>query len=293
MNAVRRRMLSHDKHSAFLKNHQQLQTNTMACCAVLVGLSLLLVLSPATGGRIKNLPKIISFLQNNYLDGDQFAVVINVPAEKCSPRVKPDQNFLPDDSAQKVKRVMASTAGVYRGQQLLGAKQKPINEMSSYHPEYLLLVQSNPPENASYDPLLKELLDRDKHGCVVFYTHNSPCVNTCSTPEGAYSILPALDMLRNHKGPKAFVFRKVWKHNVGSVEGKSAEPRPLAHCYRLGRRIYATMSVWENYESQLRWEANIMEMNARVRLYRCDGGRCVRCVYENEADGRCMHPVDL
>ena len=98
----------------------------------------------------------------SYLDGYQFAVAINVPATACSTHERPDQSFLPDDSALKVKRAMNSPAGVYRGQQLMGAKQKPINGTSSYHPEYPLLIQSNPPENASYDPLLKKLLDRDK-----------------------------------------------------------------------------------------------------------------------------------
>ncbi|XP_036414032.1 uncharacterized protein LOC118798668 [Colossoma macropomum] len=276
----------------------------MVCSRVLVGLFLLSLLSSAVEARkshgrhkfksherpidkgLQNLPQIISFLNENYLDGDQFAVAINVPASSCSTHVRPDQNFLPDDPALKVKRAMNSTAGVYRGQRIIGAKQKMINGMSSYHPEYLLLIQSSPPENSPHDPLLKELLDRDKHGCVVFYTHKSPCVNTCSTPEGAYSILPALDMLREHEGPKAFVFSKVQIH-VGSIQKtENRKDLPFAQCFPWGTNMYVTL-IYREYFPQ--HEANIWAVNARVPLYRCDGAGCQYCVHQNnEVDYKCM-----
>ncbi|XP_036417904.1 uncharacterized protein LOC118801646 [Colossoma macropomum] len=268
----------------------------MVCSRVLVGLFLLSLLSHAVEASkkqkspavkaLQNLSQIIRFLNENYLVSDQFAVAINVPAEKCSTRIKPDQNVLPDDSAWKVKVAMASTAGVYRGQRIIGAKQKTINEASSYHPEYLLLIQSNPPENASYDPLLKELLDKDKHGCVVFYTYNSPCVNTCSTPEGAYSILPALDMLRDHKGPKAFVFREVQIHNVGSVQKENGKDLPFAQCFPSGNRLYVTLGYQEYFPRRI---SNIRAVNSKVPLYRCDRARCQHCVHKNnEVDAKCM-----
>ncbi|KAL7825434.1 hypothetical protein AOLI_G00326410 [Acnodon oligacanthus] len=265
----------------------------MVCSRVLVGLFLLSVVSSAVQtfkkprrprinvhGRpvdksLQNLPQIISFLDRNHMVGDQFTIAINIPAEKCSSHVKPDHNFLPDVSARKVKRAMNSTARVYRGRSINGAKQKPINETSSYHPEYPLQIQSNPPENASHDPLLKELLDKDKHGCVVFYTYKSPCVKSCSTPEGAYSILPALDMLSNHKGPKAFVFRKVRKHYVGSRQKKNL---PIAKCFPSGRESFVFLKYQEYFPQH---EANIRAVNAKVPLYRCDGAGCDHCVQSN------------
>ncbi|KAL7825431.1 hypothetical protein AOLI_G00326380 [Acnodon oligacanthus] len=264
---------------------------------VLVGLFLLSLLSPAVEAykrqkkapvkAVQNLSQIIRFLNENYMVGDQFALAINIPAEKCSSRVKPDHNFLPVDSAWKVKRAMNRPAGVYRGRRIIGAKQKTISETSSYHPEYLLLIQSNPPENASHDPLLKELLDKDKHGCVVFYTRKSPCVDTCSTPEGAYSILPALDMLREHEGPKAFVFREVQIHDVGSIEkNENSEDLPYAQCFPSGKELYVTLGYQEYFP---RWISNVEAVNAKVPLYRCDRAQCQHCVHENgEIDVTCM-----
>ncbi|XP_036417905.1 uncharacterized protein LOC118801647 [Colossoma macropomum] len=274
----------------------------MVCSRVLVGLFLLSVLSSAVeisdplmsseidvherpiDKALRNLPQIISFLNKNYLVGDQFAVAINVPAEKCSTRVKPDQSFLPDDPALKVKRAMNRPARVYRGRRIIAAKQKMINETSSYHPEYLLLIQSNPPNTTSHDPLLKSLLNKDKHGCVVFYTYNSPCVKSCSTIEGADSILPALDMLRDHKGPKAFVFRKVWKHYVGSSQ--KTEHDGGWHCFSSGSGAFV-MVTYQDYFPQ--HKANIRAVNAKVPLYRCDGAHCDHCVHSNnEVDVTCM-----
>lgn len=262
----------------------------MVSTGTLVGLFLITLTYPDVEARIRNLPKIISFLQSNYSDGGELAVVINVPAAKCKTQRKPDQDFLQDDPAWRVKHAVNSTSRVYRGQQLIAARPKPINQASSYHPEYLLLIQPSPANNTSFNTPLKKLLNKDKHGCVVFYTFNSPCVNTCSTPGGPYNLLPALDLLKEHKGPKAFVFSRVRKREVGSTSKKM---KPLWHCYRIGKHMYATMGVWDNYESQVRWEENVMEINARVPLYRCEDGKCVRCVQDHEADGRCIHTITI
>ncbi|KAL6471944.1 hypothetical protein MHYP_G00205940 [Metynnis hypsauchen] len=231
----------------------------MVCCGVLLGLVLFSLLSPAACAEIGNLKEIINFLQTNYgAGGSQFAVAINVPAEKCSAGVKPDQNFLPDDDAQKAIDAMDGTAKVYKGQRLIGAKPKPIPNKQdvNYHSEYLLLIKSNPPATSPDDPLMKKLLRKDGNGCVVFYTYNSPCVNTCSTPNKRYSIIPALDMFRDHKGPKAFVFGQVWKYDVNKAQ----------------------------------WEANMKEVNAKVPLYRCNNAGCALCVDNNDQiNARCTY----
>uniref|UniRef100_A0AAR2JKI3 Uncharacterized protein n=1 Tax=Pygocentrus nattereri TaxID=42514 RepID=A0AAR2JKI3_PYGNA len=181
---------------------------------------------------------------------NQFAVAINVPAEKCSAGVTPDQNFLPDDGARKVIDAMDGTAKVYKGQRLIGAKPKPIsnNPNINYHSEYLLLIQSNPPATSPDDPLMMQLLNTNPDGCVVFYTYNSPCVKTCSTPNKRYSIIPALDMFTDHKGPKAFVFGQVWKHDVNKAQ----------------------------------WETNMRAVNGKVPLYRCNNAGCTLCVDNND-----------
>ncbi|XP_017538034.1 uncharacterized protein LOC108411136 isoform X2 [Pygocentrus nattereri] len=230
----------------------------MVRCGVLVGLVLLSMLSPGAWAQIANLPDIISFLQANYGGGGQFAVAINVPASKCASGVKPDQNFLPNDGAQKAKGDMAGPSRVYIGQQLIGAKPKPMpnNPKINYHSEYLLLIQYDPPTISPDDPLMKRLLDSNPTGCAIFYTLNSPCVNTCSTPNKPYSIIPALNIFQNHKGPKSFVFGQVWKHDVNTTQ----------------------------------WEANMKEVNARVPLYRCDNAGCTLCVNNNNViAARCKY----
>ncbi|KAL6471927.1 hypothetical protein MHYP_G00205770 [Metynnis hypsauchen] len=271
----------------------------MVCSRVLVGLFLLSVLSSAVKtlkmpwrpemdvyGRpvdksLQNLPQIISCLDRNYLDDDQFAIAINIPAEKCSTDIKPVHSVL-THHARRVKHAMNSTARFYRGRRLIGAKQKTINETSSYHPEYLLLIQSNPPKNTFYDPLLKELMDRDKHGCVIFYTYNSPCVKSCSTPEGTYSILPALDMLSNHKGPKAFVFKNVWEPYV---DPSQKTENVLLTCFPSGTGAFV---LWGYQEYFPLHQANIKAVNAKVPLYRCNKDRCDYCMYRNEVVESCM-----
>ncbi|KAF5898577.1 uncharacterized protein DAT39_011704, partial [Clarias magur] len=64
---------------------------------------------------------------------------------------------------------------------------------------------------------MKVLLDRDAHGCTVFFTTNSPCVEFCSTPDICTSIIPGLEIFKNHNGPKAFVFRQVSSRALGFV----------------------------------------------------------------------------
>ncbi|KAI4879607.1 hypothetical protein NFI96_002938 [Prochilodus magdalenae] len=218
----------------------------MVHSGVLVGLFLLSMLSPAVWTKVENLPEVVRFLDKTYGDGSrQIALAINVPKEKCSKGIVPDQNFLLDNDVDKVKAAMNGTARVYKGQQLIGAKPKPIGKKSrNYHSEYLLLINSNPSKTSPDDHLMKKLLDRDPTGCVVFYTFNSPCVNSCSSPNKPYSIIPALENFRNHNGPKAFVFGQVWKHDVNTTQ----------------------------------WKANIRAVNSRVPLYRCDNAGCYRCV---------------
>ncbi|KAI4882399.1 hypothetical protein NFI96_008443 [Prochilodus magdalenae] len=204
----------------------------------LVRLFLLPMLSPAVWTKDEYLPEVVRFLDTTYGDGSrQIALAMNVPKEKCSKGVVPDQNFLLDNDVNEVKAVMNGPARVYKGQQLIGAKPKPIGKKrSNYHSEYLLLINSNPSETSTDDHPMKELLDRDPDGCVVFYTFNSPCVKTCSTPNTNYSIIPALENFRNHTGPKAFVFGQAWKRDINTTQ----------------------------------WEANIRAVNSRVPLYRCD-----------------------
>ncbi|XDV32786.1 hypothetical protein PO909_003509, partial [Leuciscus waleckii] len=76
------------------------------------------------------------------------------------------------------------------------------------HSEFLLL---NPPNNSPMSKLLKK---RKEDGCSVFYTFNSPCVNTCLNAIGRHNILDALENWKQHDGIKAFVFRNFWRYDT-------------------------------------------------------------------------------
>lgn len=226
----------------------------MVCSGVL-GFILLFLLHSASG--VGNLNKITKFLQDKYGGNNQYALGINVPRRYCDQDATLDQNFLPDDNdAQKVKYAMAGNDKIYKGVRLIGARPKPIGKsQNNYHSEYLLLIKSMSSKLSQFDPLMKTLLDSKTDDCTVFFTLNSPCVKTCSTPNGPYSIIPALKKLfQNHNGPKAFVFNRVWDHDVDNPE----------------------------------WENNIKTINAIIPVYRCDEGRCSRCVNNNNVDKRCL-----
>ncbi|XP_060798187.1 uncharacterized protein LOC132900162 [Neoarius graeffei] len=220
----------------------------MVCSGVL-GFILLFLLHPALG--IGNLQNIINKLHQRYGVNNQYALGINVPDTYCNVVADPDQNFLSQDNdAQKVKNAMNGPNRIYKGHELIGARPKPIgNTGNNFHSEYLLLISSN----EFHQSLMQTLLNNLSTGCAVFFTLNSPCVRTCSTPNGPYSIIPALNMFNNHNGPKAFVFREIWHHDVGTTN----------------------------------WKDNILEVNQRIPLYRCTANGCVRCVNNNVINDTC------
>ena len=98
---------------------------------------------------------------------------------------------------------------------------------------------------------MQKLLKEVNEGCVVFYTYNSPCTKFCSNPNHCLNILDALDMFKEHKGPKAFVFTRVWRNDCDKDIS-----------------------------------TNLKEVLKHVPLYRCDGNNCVACGVNNLND--CM-----
>ncbi|KAI7800476.1 uncharacterized protein LOC130564859 [Triplophysa rosa] len=164
----------------------------------------------------ETLAKIINFFEQNYkrVDADgqprQYATAINVPKAQCQASFNPSQkNFLTQEEAQNVKNVIGDeSTALYQGKQLIAAgnREKIIkkNKKILIHSESLLL---NPPDNS---PMTK-LLNKNKQDCSIFYTFNSPCVDTCLKEQGPYSILKALDSWSKHSGIKAFVFKEFWK----------------------------------------------------------------------------------
>ncbi|MCJ8739809.1 hypothetical protein PDJAM_G00051440 [Pangasius djambal] len=225
-------------------------------CSGALGFILLFLLHPALG--VDNLQNIINYLHKTYGVNNQYALGINVPVRFCGQSAALDQNFLPNDNdARKVRHDMNGADRIYKGDRLIGARPKPIpGTQNNYHSEYLLLISSTSETLSRFDPLMQTLLSSDPNGCTVFFTLNSPCVSTCSTPKGRYSIIQALRMMfQNIPQPrKAFVFRQVWQYDVGKSD----------------------------------WEANIKNINNIIPVYRCYENECIPCVDNNQVNQTCI-----
>lgn len=175
----------------------------------------------------------------------QYAAAINVPVEQCQPNFNPStKNFLTSDPSENVKNVIrGDTNPVYIGTKLIaaGVQTKP----NPSHSEFLLL---NPVNNSP----LTHLLNKEKNACVVFYTLNSPCMNTCLN--GKYNIIQGVNELSNYQGMKAFVFKNIWTHDQG-----------------------------EDKKEQLR--QNLKTIADRVPLFRCRNNACILCGEPNSING--------
>ncbi|XP_073674176.1 uncharacterized protein [Garra rufa] len=162
---------------------------------------------------INTLGRIIDFFEHNYkrIDRDghprQYAVAINVPKHQCQPNFNPGyNNFLTQENAINVKNAITDeTNALYQGAELIAAGTR---KMKGYnrHSESLLL---NPAGNS---PMTK-LLNKRKDGCSVFYTFQSPCVDSCLNAAKDHNILKALKNWKEHSGIKAFVFKNIWKQD--------------------------------------------------------------------------------
>ncbi|XP_021322222.1 uncharacterized protein [Danio rerio] len=210
---------------------------------------------------INTLARIINFFEQNYkrVDPDghvrQYATAINVPVEQCQPDFDLDQNnFLTQETPAIVKNnITDETNALYQGAELIAAGTRKVvitkNKQYNRHSESLLL---NPVGNS---PMTK-LLNKRKDGCSVFYTFESPCVDTCLNPDSKHNILGGLMKWKEHGGIKAFVFKNFWKFDTG-----------------------------KDLQSEFR------KIAAIVPLYRCESANeCIACKGEGDTaiDSRCL-----
>ncbi|KAJ8403789.1 hypothetical protein AAFF_G00346570 [Aldrovandia affinis] len=175
---------------------------------------------PAWGGIAPDtLARIIQYIEDNYkrVDTDghelQYAVAINVPSEQCeSSFAHNTKNFLRSDDPKNVKNAYGTTESLYQkvGTELIAAGTKLIQQKKIKYNKHSESILLNPPENSP----TTHLLNKYKPGCVVFYTFNSPCVDSCINENQPQSILRGLEILGAHSGPKAFVFKHFWKFDT-------------------------------------------------------------------------------
>ncbi|KAI4885145.1 hypothetical protein NFI96_028892, partial [Prochilodus magdalenae] len=149
---------------------------------------------------------------------------------------------------------------VFEGQMIIAARDK--NEK---HSEYRLLLEG---DGKVIKKLLQNTAERNDEDCVIFYTYNSPCLDTClnetadnvkrerdekrieqgKKPKETYRcIYPALDIFTEVRGPKALVFTLLY--------GEDPNNPKLSEC--LGK------------------------ITEKIPLYQCDNNRCRRCEQGN------------
>ncbi|XP_067222175.1 uncharacterized protein [Chanodichthys erythropterus] len=163
---------------------------------------------------INTLARIINFFEQNYkrVNNDgverQYAAAINVPKHQCQQNFIPAQNnFLTQENALNVKNAITDeTNALYQGSELIAAGTRKMRKYKM-HSESLLL---NPADNSP----MTRLLNKRKDGCSIFYTFDSPCVDTCLNPTSRANILDALRNWKEHDGIKAFVFKNFWKFDI-------------------------------------------------------------------------------
>ncbi|KAL1261179.1 hypothetical protein QQF64_009006 [Cirrhinus molitorella] len=217
---------------------------------------------------INTLARIINFIEQNYKRVNevdkhprQYATAINVPNNQCRPNFIPDQNnFLTQENAANVKNAITDeTNALYQGAELIaaGTRKVVISKKKQYnmHSESLLL---NPADNS---PMTK-LLNKRKDGCSVFYSFESPCVDTCLDATGKHSILKALENWKEHDGIKAFVFKNFWKFDT-KKDLQTKFKQIVAHVPLYRCDIFWADTPKENLQE------NFKTIVARVPLYRC------------------------
>ncbi|KAK2894612.1 hypothetical protein Q8A67_011841 [Cirrhinus molitorella] len=196
--------------------------------------------------------RITEFFRQTYEIG-QFAVTINVPMNQCENGFIPSTSpvFLTQDRNVNVKIIISvDNYPVYNGIELIaaGIQKTP----TPAHSEFLLMN----PLNASP---LTVLLNKRNDGCVIFYTLNSPCINTCLSTTNWYNIIPGLDKLQAYQGIKAFAFSNIWIHDQNNIN---------------------------------ELKEKLQEIASRIPLYRCFGGACTLCGKPGsnaEINGACLN----
>ena len=201
----------------------------------------------------------------------QFAVVVAVPKEQCEPRLNRN-TFLKNEDLSKIQDDLKQTH-LHEGKQLIAATSPTGIGNRAIHSERRLLMC--PSANSNESPL-QVLLRNNPDSCVIFYTYNSPCLKNClnsekdedeekkywaqiarnsknkKNKEGKKPVQPvqpvkkcildSLESLGKYEGPKAFVFKQVYKEDKGKPE--------------LGEKL--------------------KEVSDRIPLYRCNPG-CNPC----------------
>ncbi|XP_050960514.1 uncharacterized protein LOC127161804 [Labeo rohita] len=184
----------------------------------------------------------------------QYALSIYLPPAHCVDRRANIENKFDDAQAAQVKALLNNHAKCElctKPKNVIASRTVLTHDNKVEHSEHVLLY----PVGKS---LMDELLAKARHeSCVVFYSYNSPCVETCL--QSADNILEGLrNWINKRKGKmNAFVFQEIWQKDLD-----------------------------EDLETEFK------RIDAIVPLYRCmrnsEEMKCRKCVENNVMDSFCL-----
>ncbi|XP_069584613.1 uncharacterized protein [Ranitomeya imitator] len=225
--------------------------------AVLTALCLWSCVLAVTPLNQEEVGRVVDYIEENiFRDLEmQYAYFVKFTDDECNNGLQ-TQDI---DKALKVD-VSAGIRGkvekkeIYQGNQMVAASFEK-NKKFDIHAESRLL---NTLPGSTESPISNLLKKTPAAGCVVFFSLNSPCVQTCTDPKGKYNIIDKLNKVNlPGSNSRAFAYTKVFEKDKKKPEEE----------------------VWKN------WEA----LNAKIHLYRRSGNNCIKCFNNGVRDKKCYN----
>ncbi|XP_069830235.1 uncharacterized protein [Dendropsophus ebraccatus] len=218
-----------------------------------ITLTLLCVCSCLVTGTalgIKDLKTATRYIEERIFSrhNNQYAYFVKFTPDECDNGLQEEdvRAALGDTTRNEV---ILSLCRIYKGTRMVAAAPLQgieINgKIGNVHSEYRLL------DGGDNSPIGSLLRSPPRAGCVLFFSLNSPCVETCTRPGGRYNIIKMLDNtqgLPTDISNRAFIFRNVFHHDMGK-----------------------DISTWAT-------------LNHVFPLFRCNNNQCTKCFPNNVGD---------
>ncbi|XP_066445236.1 uncharacterized protein [Eleutherodactylus coqui] len=223
--------------------------------ALLIALCLWSQVLTVTPLNQEQVGRVTNYIEQNIFQDlqDQYAYFVKFNEEECNKGLQTsDINAaLQTDKSAGIRGKVVKKE-IYEGNRMVAATYIKTKKYD-IHAESRLL---NSLPDSTESPISKLLNKPPTAGCVVFFSLNSPCVQTCTDPVGKYNIIDKLNRV-NLPGPdsRAFAYTKVFAKDKQKPEDE----------------------VWKN------WGA----LNAKMTLLRCSGNNCIKCFNNGVKDEKC------
>ncbi|XP_066450506.1 uncharacterized protein [Eleutherodactylus coqui] len=202
--------------------------------------------------------RVTNYIEQTIFKGlqDQYAYFVKFTAKECNKdkglQTSDIKAALRKDKSAGIRDKVVNKE-IYQGDRMVAASYTK-NETCNVHSEYRLLTSLS---DSTGSPISRLLNITPTAGCVVFFSLNSPCVQTCTRPGGKYNIIDLLNTV-NLPGPdsRAFAYTKVFFWDKQKPE----------------------YEVWRNWGT----------LNAKMTLLRCSENNCIKCFNNGVKDKKCF-----